>query len=223
VPQPCGGRGIVTRVLVVDDHPLFREGMRSLLDAVGDIDVIGEAATGDEAVVLSAELQPDVVLMDIGMPGVNGIEATRAVLERCPSARVLMITMFEEPESIFAALRAGAQGYLLKDARPEEMLRAIRAVANGEAIFGPGAAERVRGFFATASASPRPPAPFQDLTVRETEVLALIARGVTNQQISDQFGVSLKTVQNHVANVLAKLHVVDRAQAALRAREAGLG
>lgn len=214
---------MVTRVLVVDDHPLFREGMRSLLDPVEDIDVVGEAATGEEAVVLSVELQPDIVLMDIGMPGGNGIEATRAVLERCPSARVLMITMFEEPESIFAALRAGAQGYLLKDARPEEMLRAIRAVANGEAIFGSGAAERVRAFFATVAANPRPPAPFQDLTARETEVLTLIARGVTNQQISDQFGVSLKTVQNHVANVLAKLHVVDRSQAALRAREAGLG
>jgi len=205
---------MVTRVLVVDDHPLFREGMRSLLDPVDDIDVVGEAATGDEAVVLSVELQPDIVLMDIGMPGGNGIEATRAVLDRCPSARVLMITMFEEPESIFAALRAGAQGYLLKDARPEEMLRAIRAVANGEAIFGPGAAERVRAFFATVAANPRPPAPFHDLTARETEVLTLIARGVTNQQISDQFGVSLKTVQNHV---------VDRSQAALRAREAGLG
>lgn len=214
---------MVTRVLVVDDHPLFREGMRSLLDPIDGIDVVGEAATAEEAVVLSAELQPDVVLMDIGMPGGNGIEATRDVLERCPTAHVLMITMFEEPESIFAALRAGAQGYLLKDARPEEMLRAIRAVANGEAIFGPGAAERVRAFFATASRSPRPPAAFHDLTPRETEVLTLISKGATNQQICDQFGVSLKTVQNHVANVLAKLHVIDRAQAALRAREVGLG
>ncbi len=214
---------MVTRVLIADDHPLFREGLRSLLDPVEDIEVIGEAATGAEAVRLSAELQPEVVLMDIGMPDVNGIEATGAVLQRCPSTRVLIITMFEEPESIFAALRAGAQGYLLKDARPHEMLRAIRAVSNGEAIFGPGAADRVRAFFAAASSTPRPPAPFADLTAREVEVLTLIARGVTNQQISERFGVSLKTVQNHVANVLSKLHVVDRAQAALRAREAGLG
>ena len=214
---------MVTRVLVVDDHPLFREGLRSLLDPVDDIDVVGEAASGEEAVAISAELGPDVVLMDIGMPGVNGIEATSAVLQRCPSTRVLMITMFEEPESIFAALRAGAHGYLLKDARPHEILRAIRAVADGEAIFGPGAAERVRSFFASRPTTPRAPTPFEELTAREVEVLGLMARGVTNQQIADRFGVSLKTVQNHVANVLAKLHVVDRAQAALRAREAGLG
>lgn len=214
---------MVTRVLIVDDHPLFRDGLRSLLDPVEDIDVIGEVATGEDAVAISGELEPDVVLMDIGMPGVNGIEATGALLQRCPSARVLMITMFEEPESIFAALRAGAHGYLLKDARPHEILRSIRAVAEGEAIFGPGAAERIRSFFASRSAVPRPPSPFDELTSREVEVLGLIAKGVTNQQIADRFGVSLKTVQNHVANVLAKLHVVDRAQAALRAREAGLG
>lgn len=214
---------MVTRVLVVDDHPLFREGLRSLLDPVGDIEVVGEADSGEDAVARSVELNPDVVLMDIGMPGVNGIEATGAVLERCPSTRVLVITMFEEQEAIFAALRAGAQGYLLKDARPHEILRAIRAVADGEAIFGAAAGDRVRSFFASQTVAPRPPSPFEELTAREVEVLGLIARGVTNKQIAARFGVSLKTVQNHVANVLAKLHVVDRAQAALKAREVGLG
>ncbi|MDQ6879123.1 MAG: response regulator transcription factor [Candidatus Dormibacteraeota bacterium] len=210
------------RVLIVDDHPVFRDGMRGLLASLPQMTVAGEAANGPEAVQLAIELRPDIVLMDIGMPEMNGIEATRAVLSACPTARVLMLTMYEEPDSVFSALRAGARGYLLKDARSDDIVRAIEAVAQGEAIFGPAIAERLAAFF-RGGGTPRPPAPFPELTSRETEILDLIAHGMTNQEMAAHFSVSLKTVQNHVSNVLAKLHVVDRTQAALRAREAGLG
>jgi DNA-binding NarL/FixJ family response regulator len=210
------------RVLIVDDHPIFRDGMSSLLESVPGFEVVGEASTGEEAVLLAGESVPDVVLMDIGMPRMNGIEATRAVLEVCPSARVLVLTMYEESESVFAAMRAGARGYLLKDAQSDDITRAIESVARGEAIFGPAVAERLAAFFQPGSAV-RPPAPFPELTARETEVLDLISRGMTNQEMAVHFGVSLKTIQNHVSNVLGKLHVVDRTQAAIRGREAGLG
>jgi DNA-binding NarL/FixJ family response regulator len=210
------------RVLIVDDHPVFRDGMRGMLESIPEVTVAGEAENGQEAVQLATELRPDIVLMDIGMPEMNGIEATRALLLACPTARVLVLTMYEEPDSVFSALRAGARGYLLKDARSDEIVRAIRAVAEGEAIFGPAIAERLATFF-RGGGTPRPPAAFPELTSRETETLDLLARGMTNQEMAAHFGVSLKTVQNHVSNVLAKLHVVDRTQAALRAREAGLG
>jgi DNA-binding NarL/FixJ family response regulator len=210
------------RVLIVDDHPVFRDGMSQLLASVPGFEVVGEGSSGEDAVRLAVELAPDVVLMDIGMPRMNGIEATRAVLEACPSTRVLVLTMYEEPESVFAALRAGARGYLVKDAESDDITRAIGAVARGDAIFGPAVAERLAGFFRQGTASRRP-APFPQLTARETEVLDLISRGMTNQEMAAHFGVSLKTVQNHVSNVLAKLHVVDRTQAAIRGREAGLG
>jgi DNA-binding NarL/FixJ family response regulator len=210
------------RVLIVDDHPIFREGMSSLLESVPGFEVIGDASSGEEAVRLAAEATPDVVLMDIGMPTMNGIEATRALLDVCPSARVVVLTMYEEAESVFAALRAGARGYLLKDAQSEDITRAIEAVVRGDAIFGPAVAERLAAFFQPGSAA-RPPAPFPELTARETEVLGLISRGMTNQEMAAHFGVSLKTIQNHVSNVLGKLHVVDRTQAAIRGREAGLG
>lgn len=210
------------RVLIVDDHPIFRDGISSLLESVPGFCVIGEAATGEEAVSLAAETSPDVVLMDIGMPGCNGIEATRALLQVSPSARVLVLTMYEESESVFAALRAGARGYLLKEARSEDITRAIQAVARGDAIFGPAVAERLAAFFQPGPAV-RAPAAFPELTSRETEILGLISRGLTNQEMAAHFGVSLKTVQNHVSNVLSKLHLVDRTQAAIRGREAGLG
>jgi DNA-binding NarL/FixJ family response regulator len=210
------------RILIVDDHPLFRDGMRGLLESIPEVTVAGEAENGQQAVQLATELRPDIVLMDIGMPEMNGIEATRALLLACPTARVLVLTMYEEPDSVFSALRAGARGYLLKDARSDEIVRAIKAVAEGEAIFGPAIAERLATFF-RGGGIPRPPAAFPDLTSRETEALDLMARGLTNHEMAAHFGVSLKTVQNHVSNVLAKLHVVDRTQAALRAREAGLG
>ena len=210
------------RVIMVDDHPLFREGMRGRLDRVGDITVVGEAASGEEAVELARKLEPHVVLMDIKMPGLNGIEATREILRANPRVGVLMLTMFEDDDSVFAAMRAGAKGYLLKDSGGEEVVYAIRAVTSGEAVFGAGVAERIIGFFSI----PRSAAPqraFPELTEREEEILSLVAQGKSNQEIARQLFVSLKTVRNHVSNILVKLQVADRAQAVIRARDAGMG
>ena len=209
------------RILIADDHPIFRDGMRGLLDSVADTEVVGEATTGEEAIARAASLQPDVILMDLKMPGRNGIEATRHIVQESPHVGVLVVTMFEDDDSVFAAMRAGARGYLLKGANQAELLRAIRAVGNGEAIFGPAIAERVMRYFA----APRPaatPQVFPELTEREREILALIARGQGNQEIAERLFLSLKTVRNHVSNIFAKLQVADRAQAVLRAREAGL-
>jgi DNA-binding NarL/FixJ family response regulator len=210
------------RVAIVDDHPVFRDGMRQLLESVDGFVVVGEGSSGEDALKLSELHGLDVILMDIGMPKMNGIEATRAVLAEHPDVRIVVLTMYAESESVFAALRAGARGYLVKDATSEDITRALVAVARGDAIFGPAVAGRLSAFFRN-DVGARPPTPFPELTVRETEVLDLIARGFTNQEMASHFGVSLKTVQNHVSNVLAKLHVVDRTQAAIRAREAGLG
>jgi DNA-binding NarL/FixJ family response regulator len=209
------------RVLIADDHPLFRDGMHGLLDSVAETEVVGEAATGEEAVALAGTLSPDVILMDINMPGKNGIEATREILGADPNLGVLVVTMLEDDDSVFAAMRAGASGYVLKGAEQAEMLRAIRAVANGEVIFGPGVARRVMGLFS----EPRPAAPqaFPELSDREREILELVARGRSNAQIAEDLFLSLKTVQNHVSNIFRKLQVADRTQAALRAREAGMG
>jgi DNA-binding NarL/FixJ family response regulator len=210
------------RVLVADDHPLFRDGMHGLLDSVADTEVVGEAASGEEAVRLAASLQPDVILMDIKMPGMNGLQAMREILHTSPHIAVLVVSMLEDDDSIFAAMRAGARGYLPKGVNQAEVLRAIRAVANGEAIFGPGIAQRLLGFFSAArpAATPRI---FPELTERETEILALIAQGQTNEAIAERLVLSLKTVRNHVSNIFSKLQVADRAQAVLRARDAGLG
>ena len=209
------------RVLIADDHPLFRDGLRGLLESVGSMEVVGEAASGETAVSLARELQPDVILMDLNMPGLDGIEATRGIVHDSPRAKVLVVTMYEDDESVFAALRAGARGYLLKGASQAETLRAIRAVANGEAIFGPGVAARVMSYFA----APRPAGPqvFPELTEREREILQLIGQGCTNEAIAEQLVLSLKTVRNHVSNICGKLQVADRAQAVIRAREAGVG
>ncbi len=209
------------RVLVADDHPLFRDGMHGLLDSVEETEVVGEAGSGEEAVELAGTLRPDVILMDIKMPGMSGIEATREILVRERNVGILVVTMLEDDDSVFAAMRAGALGYLLKGAQQEEVLRAIRAVANGEAIFGPGIARRVMGFFSTER--PKAPQVFPELTDREREILALISRGRGNAEISSELFLSLKTVQNHVSNIFRKLQVADRAQAVIRAREAGFG
>ncbi|HEY6409088.1 MAG TPA: response regulator transcription factor [Ktedonobacteraceae bacterium] len=210
------------RILIADDHPLFRDGMHGLLDSVADTEVVGEATTGEEAVTMAKALRPDVILMDIKMPGINGIEATRTILASHPLIYILMITMLEDDESVFAAMRAGAQGYVLKGANQAEILRAIRAVVNGEAIFGPGIARRVLGFF-SASRPNVPSRVFADLSEREMELLALMAQGRSNQEIAEQLGLTLKTVRNHVSNIFSKLQVADRAQAVIRAREAGMG
>jgi DNA-binding NarL/FixJ family response regulator len=210
------------RVLIADDHPLFRDGMHGLLDSVPDTEVVGEATTGDEVISLAAALQPDVILMDIQMPGANGIEATRTIVHTSPHVGVLMVTMYEDDDLVFSAMRAGARGYVLKGANQAEVLRAIRAVANGEVIFGPTIAQRVMSFLSL----PRPVVParlFPELTERETEVLSLIAQGRTNEEIAGELVLSLKTVRNHVSNIFSKLQVADRAQAVIRAREAGLG
>jgi DNA-binding NarL/FixJ family response regulator len=210
------------RVLIAEDHPLFREGMRGRLERVAEVAVVGEAASGEEAVELAEKLEPDVILMDIKMPGLNGIEATRQILRSSPTVGVLMLTMFEDDDSVFAAMRAGARGYLLKDSGGEGVVHAIRALASGEAVFGAGVAERIMGFFSAPRAA-APQRAFPELTEREEEVLSLVAKGKSNQQIATELFVSLKTVRNHVSNILLKLQVADRAQAVIRARDAGMG
>jgi DNA-binding NarL/FixJ family response regulator len=210
------------RVLIADDHPLFRDGMRGLLSTQPDIEVAGEATTGEEAVKLSGELEPDVVLMDVKMPGLGGIEATRRVLAANPRIRVLVVTMFEDDATVFQAMRAGARGYLLKGANSSEMLRAIRAAGNGEAIFSPKVAVRLMDFFSSSRLS-APPEIFPELSEREREILNLIAQGHKNPEIAADLYLSPKTVRNHVSNILHKLQVADRAEAIIRAREAGLG
>lgn len=213
------------RVLVADDHPLFRSGLRALLGALPGTCVVGEATTGHEAVALAADLQPDLVVMDLQMPGLSGIEATRRILERTPSVGVLVVTMFEDEHSVFAAMRAGAKGYVLKDTSEDDMLDAVRAVGRGEAIFSPPIARRVLDFFAGRSArdSAVPARAFPELTTREREVLDLIARGLSNPEITAQLYLSPKTVRNHISSIFAKLQVADRSQAIVRARQAGLG
>ena len=193
-----------------------------LLSSVPKFEVVGEAATGEEVIVRAAELQPDVVLMDLQMPNVNGIEATRETLQESPNIRILVVTLFEDDDSVFMALKAGARGYVLKDADEEEMVCAIRAVGRGETIFSAAVAERVLAYFA----SPKPAAPpqvFPTLTEREREILNLIAQGHPNPSIARQLSLSTKTVGNYVSNIFTKLQVADRAQAIIRAREAGMG
>lgn len=214
---------MTVRVLLADDHPIFRDGLRALLATTDAVALVGEAATGDEAVELCQRLAPDVVLMDINMPGRNGIEATRAIHEHHPGIGILMLTMLEDDDSIFAAMRVGARGYLLKEADGDELLRAIEAVAHGQAIFGPAIARRVMSFFAAAASGIKAAQPFPELTTREREVLELIAQGRNNSDIARRLGLSDKTVRNHVSNILAKLQVIDRAHAIVRAREHGLG
>ncbi len=207
------------RILIADDHPVFRFGLRALLQAEAGMEVIGEATTGEEAIERAAALAPDIILMDINMPGINGIEATRRILAQHPHIGILVITMFDD-DSLFAAVRAGARGYLLKGAEGDETLRAIRAVAHGEAIFSPAVAERLMVFFATTNAASQP---FPDLSPREHEILALLAQGYTNQEIAERLVISPKTVRNQVSTIFDKLQVADRAQAIIKAREAGLG
>jgi DNA-binding NarL/FixJ family response regulator len=208
------------RILIADDHDGFRSGLAALLGTQPGLEVAGEAATGESAVAAALSLQPDVVLMDLNMPGLDGIAATRRIVDTSPHIAVLVLTMADNDAAVFDALRAGARGYLLKGADRAELTRAVRAVASGEAIFGPDVARRLMTYFATAPV--RAPA-FPDLSERELEVLELIARGMSNQQIVDRLVISPKTVRNHISNIFSKLQVRDRAEAVVRAREAGLG
>ena len=210
------------RVLIADDHAVYRWGLRTLLSSEPDMEVAGEAATGEEVVERAAELRPDVILMDIQMPGMNGIEATRRIIDSNQEIGVVILTMYEDDDSVFSAMRAGARGYVLKGAHPSEILKVLRAVAGGEAYFGPEIARRLMRFFSV----PQPASPeeaFPELTAREHEILDLIAQGHNNTKIAARLFVSPKTVRNHIAHIFTKLQVADRAQAIIRAREAGLG
>lgn len=210
------------RVLIADDHGLFREGVRALLRSRPETEVVGEASTGAEALEAARTLQPDIVLMDIQMPDLSGIEATRRLLVEQPQLGIIVVTMYEDDDSVFAAMRAGARGYVLKGSGQTELIRAIEAVADGEALFSPAIARRLISFF-TAARAAAAALPFPDLTEREREVLELIAQGRSNAEIGSRLAISGKTVRNHVSNIFSKLQVADRAQAIVRAREAGMG
>ena len=207
------------RVMIADDHPMFRDGLRVVLSADPGIDLVGEADDGLTAVTMAAELQPDVLIMDLNMPGLHGIDATRQVNETSPHIGVLVLTMFDDSDSVFTAMRAGARGFLLKGAGHDELMRAIRTVVDGGVILGPGVAVRMQRFFERSITETT----FPGLTAREHEVLALIADGRSNAEIAAALNISGKTVRNHVSNVFTKLQVVDRAHAIVRARAAGIG
>jgi DNA-binding NarL/FixJ family response regulator len=206
------------RVVIADDHPAFRDGLRMMLDAAADIEVIGEATTGTEAVALVLQHAPDAILMDLQMPELNGIASTRRIRAAGSSCGVIVLTMFDDDDSVFAAMRAGARGYLLKGSQREDILRAVRAIGRGEAIFGPAIADRLIDYFAST-----PRKLFPQLSDREREILGLIASGQSNAAIADHLVLSLKTVRNHVSNIFNKLQVADRSAAIGKAREAGLG
>lgn len=208
------------RVLLADDHPVYRDGLRLTLEGWGAATLVGEATNGEEAVALASRLTPDVILMDLQMPGLSGVEAARAILSRDPSVAVLVLTMFDDDDLVLAAIRAGARGYLLKGATRDELRRAILAAGSGEAIFGPSIAARLSGLLSDPARAARP---FPDLTDREREVLELVARGRANPEIARRLGISEKTVRNHVSTILAKLEVLGRSEAIVRAREAGMG
>jgi DNA-binding NarL/FixJ family response regulator len=211
------------RILVVDDHKLFREGLIALLNGTDETAVVGEAGSGAEAIAQAQALAPDVVLMDIQMPDMNGIKATRHILDDQPDVGVIMLTMLEDDDSLFAAMRAGARGYILKGADKAEVLRTVRAVAEGQALFGPAIASRLTTFFQKGSQLETAIIPFPELTDREREVLSLIAQGLSNNDIAVRLHISNKTVSNHISSIFSKLQVADRAQAIVKARESGLG
>ena len=211
----------VIRVLIVDDHPLYRDGLEQLLMSDGRFAVIGSVGTGQDAVAVADAEQPDVVVMDLQLPDLHGIDATRQIVGASPHIAVLVLTMFEDDDSVFAAMRAGARGYLVKGAEHAAIRRAVEAVGQGETILGPAVAKRVLAHFATVTADSS--TPFPELTPREREVLDLVARGLGNQEIARRLCISHRTARNHVSNIFTKLQVADRAQAIVAARDAGLG
>jgi DNA-binding NarL/FixJ family response regulator len=210
------------RILIVDDHQIFRDGLKLLLESTAGNSVVGEAETGAEAVRVAGELKPDVILMDLQMPEIDGIQATRQILQRLPEAKILILTMFDDDQSVFAAMRAGALGYILKGVKRDKMLRAVEAVASGEAIFSADIATRMIEFF-TQLHSPASPAAFPELTEREREILSYLARSYKNSEIAEALVISPKTVRNHVSSILSKLQAESREEAARQARNAGLG
>lgn len=211
-----------TTVLLADDHRFFRAGVRALLQELEGFEIIGEAGNGNEAIEQALKLKPDVILMDVQMPGTNGVDATRRIVQVLPDVAVLMVTMFEDDEMVLSAMRAGARGYILKDAGAEEMERSIKAVANGEVLFGAGVAKRLLSLLNNRERKPELGDGLRELTERELDVLKQVARGKTNQQIADDLVLSLKTVRNHVSNILSKLGVTNREAAADQARKSGL-
>lgn len=213
------------QLMIADDHKLFREGLKALLAVTDDIEIVGEAEDGESAIKKCLELQPDIILMDINMPGLNGIHATQKILEKLPQTGVIMLTMLEDDASVFNAMRAGAKGYLLKGADPKEVLSVIRAVAEGQALFGPAIATRLMNFFKELTLKPaaeQSKSAFPELTDRELEILRLISQGLNNSEIAQKLVLSPKTVRNHITNIFSKLQVADRAQAIVRAREEGV-
>jgi DNA-binding NarL/FixJ family response regulator len=211
------------RVLIVDDHPVFRDGLRATLSVAPEMMLVGEAGTGKEAVDVAMRLRPELVVMDIHMPDMNGVEATRQIVDASPQTNVLIVTMFEDDASVFSAMRAGAKGYVLKGVRSEELLRAMRAVGSGEAVFSPAIAARLTEYFRAIRANAAPQQLFPELSDREREILELIAQGYKNAEIAQRLYLSPKTVRNHITSIFGKLQLADRAQAIVRAREAGLG
>jgi len=211
---------MTVRVVLADDHPVVRAGLSALLASLEDIEVVAVAANGRDAVKEVVLQRPHVAVLDLQMPGLDGLGALKEIRRVAPEVAVLVLTMFDDEDSVFAAMRAGARGYLVKGAEQEDISRAVRAVAAGEAIFGPGVAERMLRFFADP---PQPAAPFPELTGREREVLHLLADGLSNAVIARHLGVAPKTVANNLSAIFAKLQVADRAQAIVRARDAGLG
>jgi DNA-binding NarL/FixJ family response regulator len=207
------------RVVIVEDHPLYRKGLRTLISSVDDFEVSGEASDGVQAVAMVLDLLPEVVLMDLQLPGQSGISAIREIVAASPTTRILVVTLFEDDDSVFSALRAGARGYILKDTDEEDMIRAIRSIAAGESLFSATIANRVLNYFANV----RPAAPqiFPTLTDRERDILYLLAQGRSNQAIAAELSLSVKTIANNVSNIFSKLQVADRSEAIVRARDAG--
>jgi DNA-binding NarL/FixJ family response regulator len=220
-PDASGRSGDAIRVVIVDDHPLYRDGLEQLLMSDGRFAVVGSVGTGEEAVAVAEAQQPEVVVMDLQLPDLHGIEATRRIVGASPHIAVLVLTMFEDDDSVFAAMRAGARGYLVKGAEHAAIRRAVEAVGQGETILGPAVAKRVLAHF--AQVTPSSSIPFPELTAREREVLDLVARGLGNQEIARRLSISHRTARNHVSNIFTKLQVADRAQAIVAARDAGLG